>query len=67
MRRRSLSAEGRHDPVQSDVRDDAVLASGSISDEQYGVFAHDWRGEPADQWLRLKAERASRIDGAVGA
>ena len=28
---------------------------------RYGVFAHDWRVEPAHEWLRLKAERASRI------
>ena len=26
-----------------------------------GVFAHDWRAEPAHEWFRLKAERASRI------
>ena len=29
----------------------------------YGVFAHDWRAESAQDWLRLKAERASRIEG----
>ena len=28
---------------------------------RYGVFAHDWRAQPAHEWLRLKAERASRI------
>jgi hypothetical protein len=38
-----------------------------VGGRRYGVFAHDWRVEPADEWLRLKAERASRIDGAVGA
>ena len=27
----------------------------------YGVFGHDWRVEPADAWLRLKAERSLRI------
>ena len=35
-----------------------------IDGRRYGVFAHDWRLESAGQWLRLKAERASRIDGA---
>ena len=29
---------------------------------RYAVFAHDWRVEPAHAWLRLKAERASRVD-----
>jgi DNA-binding winged helix-turn-helix (wHTH) protein len=37
-----------------------------IDGRRYGVFAHDWRIEPAGEWLRLKAERASRIDGAAG-
>ena len=32
-----------------------------IGGRRYGVFAHDWRVEPAREWLRLKAERASRI------
>jgi hypothetical protein len=32
-----------------------------IDGRRYGVFAHDWRVEPAHEWLRLKAERASRI------
>jgi DNA-binding winged helix-turn-helix (wHTH) protein len=32
-----------------------------VGGRRYGVFAHDWRVEPADAWLRLKAERASRI------
>ena len=31
----------------------------------YGVFGHDWRVEPADAWLRLKAERSVRIDGEI--
>jgi hypothetical protein len=34
-----------------------------IDGRRYGVFAHDWRLEPAGEWLRLKAERASRIEG----
>ena len=34
-----------------------------VGGRRYGVFAHDWRVEPAEAWLRLKAERASRIDG----
>ena len=38
-----------------------------VGGRRYGVFAHDWRVEPAREWLRLKAERASRIDGAAGA
>lgn len=36
-----------------------------IGGRRYGVFAHDWRVEPAKQWLRLKAERAWRIEGAA--
>jgi DNA-binding winged helix-turn-helix (wHTH) protein len=32
---------------------------------RYGVFGHDWRLEPAQAWLRLKAERALRIEAAV--
>ena len=35
-----------------------------IGGRRYGVFAHDWRVEPAQEWLRLKAERAMRIDAA---
>jgi hypothetical protein len=31
---------------------------------RYGVFAHDWRVENAQQWLRLKAERALRVDNS---
>ena len=34
-----------------------------VGGRRYGVFAHDWRTETAAQWLRLKAERASRIEG----
>lgn len=34
-----------------------------VDGRRYGVFAHDWRVENADQWLRLKAERAWRLDG----
>jgi hypothetical protein len=37
-----------------------------IGGRRFGVFAHDWRAESAQEWLRLKAERASRIDGAAG-
>jgi DNA-binding winged helix-turn-helix (wHTH) protein len=36
-----------------------------VGGRRYGVFAHDWRVEGAQEWLRLKAERASRIDAAV--
>ena len=32
-----------------------------VGGRRYGVFAHDWRVENADAWLRLKAERAWRI------
>ena len=35
-----------------------------VGGRRYAVFAHDWRVEPAHEWLRLKAERASRVDGA---
>jgi DNA-binding winged helix-turn-helix (wHTH) protein len=37
-----------------------------VGGQRYGVFAHDWRAETAAEWLRLKAERASRIEGAAG-
>lgn len=33
-----------------------------VGGQRYGVFAHDWRVEPAQEWLRLKAERASHIE-----
>ncbi len=36
-----------------------------VGGRRYGVFAHDWRVEPAKEWLRLKAERAVRIDPAI--
>jgi AAA ATPase domain len=35
-----------------------------IGGRRYGVFAHDWRAQPANTWLRLKAERALHIDAA---
>jgi DNA-binding winged helix-turn-helix (wHTH) protein len=38
-----------------------------VGGRRYGVFAHDWRVENADQWLRLKAERAWRIEGGLPA
>jgi hypothetical protein len=38
-----------------------------VGGRRYGVFAHDWRAEPAQAWLRMKAERASRIEGAMPA
>jgi DNA-binding winged helix-turn-helix (wHTH) protein len=38
-----------------------------VGGRRYGVFAHDWRVENAEQWLRLKAERAWRLDGALPA
>jgi hypothetical protein len=36
-----------------------------VDGRRYGVFAHDWRVETAEQWLRLKAERAWRIEHAM--
>jgi DNA-binding winged helix-turn-helix (wHTH) protein len=36
-----------------------------VRGHRYGVFAHDWRVETAQQWLRLKAERAWRADSPV--
>ena len=36
-----------------------------VGGRRYGVFAHDWRVENAEQWLRLKAERAWRIEIAL--
>ena len=33
-----------------------------VGGRRYAVFGHDWRVEPAHEWLRLKAERASRVD-----
>jgi DNA-binding winged helix-turn-helix (wHTH) protein len=38
-----------------------------VGGRRYGVVAHDWRAEPAQAWLRMKAERASRIEGAMPA
>ena len=38
-----------------------------VGGRRYGVFAHDWRVENAEQWLRLKAERAWRLEGAAPA
>jgi hypothetical protein len=35
-----------------------------VGGRRYGVFAHDWRVENAEAWLRLKAERAWRIENA---
>jgi DNA-binding winged helix-turn-helix (wHTH) protein len=39
----------------------AYDADFEVGGRRYGVFAHDWRSEPAHAWLRLKAERASRV------
>jgi hypothetical protein len=36
-----------------------------VGGRRYGVFAHDWRVENAAQWLRLKAERAWRLEPAA--
>ena len=36
-----------------------------VGGRRYGVFAHDWRVENAAQWIRLKAERAWRIEHAL--
>ena len=36
-----------------------------VGGRRYGVFAHDWRVENAAQWIRLKAERAWRIEPAL--
>jgi DNA-binding winged helix-turn-helix (wHTH) protein len=36
-----------------------------VDGRRYGVFAHDWRVENAEQWLRLKADRAWRIEDAL--
>ena len=38
-----------------------------IGGRRYGAFAHDWRVEPLEDWLRLKAERAWRIEGTPAA
>jgi len=35
-----------------------------VGGRRYGVFGHDWRVESAQAWLRLKAERALRIEAA---
>jgi hypothetical protein len=42
----------------------ACDADFEVGGRRYGVFAHDWRVENAEQWLRLKAERAWRIENA---
>jgi DNA-binding winged helix-turn-helix (wHTH) protein len=39
----------------------AQEADFEVGGRRYGVFGHDWRAEPAREWLRAKAERASRI------
>jgi len=36
-----------------------------VGGRRQGVFAHDWRVENAEQWVRLKAERAWRIEHAL--
>lgn len=33
-----------------------------VGGRRYGVFAHDWRAEPAQAWLQAKVERALRIE-----
>lgn len=33
-----------------------------VGGRRYAVFGHDWRVESAHAWLRLKAERASRVE-----
>jgi DNA-binding winged helix-turn-helix (wHTH) protein len=38
-----------------------------VGGRRYGVFAHDWRVETVEQWLRLKAERAWRLEGTTPA
>jgi hypothetical protein len=38
-----------------------------VGGRSFGVFAHDWRVENAEQWLRLKAERAWRIEDVLPA
>ena len=34
-----------------------------IDGRHHGVFAHDWRVEPQQEWMRYKAQRASRVEG----
>ena len=38
-----------------------------VGGRRYGVFGHDWRVEPAQAWLRLKAQRAVRVEDAATA
>ena len=51
------------EPMFTEIRQRRVReADFEVGGRRYGVFGHDWRVEPAQAWLRLKAERASRID-----
>ena len=34
-----------------------------VDGRHHGVFAHDWRVEPQQEWMRYKAQRASRVEG----
>jgi hypothetical protein len=45
----------------------ARTADFEVGGRRYGAFAHDWRVESAHEWLRLKAERAWRIEGVIAA
>jgi hypothetical protein len=43
----------------------SVEADFEVGGRHYGVFAHDWRAEPAADWLRIKAELALTTDTDV--
>jgi len=50
------------EPMFTEIRMRRVRESDfEIGGRRYGVFGHDWRVEPAHEWFRLKAERASRV------
>jgi hypothetical protein len=51
------------EPMFTEIRQHRLRdADFEVDGRRYGVFGHDWRVEPAQAWLRLKAERSSRVD-----
>ena len=51
------------EPMFTEIRQRRLRdADFEVDGRRYGVFGHDWRLEPAQAWLHLKAERASRVD-----
>jgi DNA-binding winged helix-turn-helix (wHTH) protein len=56
------------EPMFTEIRQHRVRdADFEVAGRRYGVFGHDWRIESAQDWLRLKAARACRIDHLAAA